>query len=62
MVNNVTSHNNMNRSSVKHETVMVSNITSHSNVNRSSVKPQKVNGNNITATTIHTTSLPNLKH
>jgi hypothetical protein len=32
MVNNIASHNNMNRSSVKHQTVMVNNITSHNNM------------------------------
>jgi hypothetical protein len=52
MVNNITSHNNMNHSSVKHQTVMVNNVTSHNNMNHFSVKPQTVMVNNITATTI----------
>jgi hypothetical protein len=38
MVNNITSHNNMNHFSVKPQTVMVNNITSHSNMNNFSVK------------------------
>jgi hypothetical protein len=37
----------MNRSSVKHQTVMVNNIISHNNMNHSYVKPQTVMVNNI---------------
>jgi hypothetical protein len=40
-------HNNMNNSSVKHQTVMVNNITNHNNMNHSSVKHQTVMVNNI---------------
>jgi DNA-binding transcriptional regulator YbjK len=43
MVNNISSHNNMNHSSVKHQTVMVNNM------NHSSVKHQTVMVNNITS-------------
>jgi hypothetical protein len=42
------SDNNMNHSSVKHQTVMVNNITSHNNMNHCSVKHQTVMIKNIT--------------
>jgi hypothetical protein len=43
------SHNDMNHSSVKHQTVMVNNITSHNNMNHSSVKPEIAMVNNISS-------------
>jgi hypothetical protein len=49
MVNNITSHNNMNHSSVKHQTLMVKNIASHNNTNHFSVKPQTLLVKNITS-------------
>jgi hypothetical protein len=52
MVSNITSHNQMNHSSVKPDIVMGSNIKSHNNMNHSSLKPQTVLVNNKTATTI----------
>jgi hypothetical protein len=51
----------MNRSSIKHQTVMVNNITSHNNLNYSFVKHQNVMINNVMATTIWTTPLLNIK-
>jgi hypothetical protein len=43
MINIIISHNNMNHSSVKPQTVMVNNITSHNNMKHPSVKPQTLN-------------------
>jgi hypothetical protein len=44
MVNNITSHNNMNHSSVKHQTVMVNNIANHSNMKYCYHTPKTING------------------
>jgi hypothetical protein len=41
------SHNNMNHSSVKPQTVMVNNITNHNNVKYCYLKPKTVTINNI---------------